>query len=405
MLLDQFDQALSIEAVSTRIQRLIKSDQRLQDIWVQGEVSNAKQYGASGHFYFTLKGGKATLDCVMWKTNTVRLQSLPRDGDAVLAHGNIDVYPDRGKYQLYADRLRPVGVGDLYAQFERLKAQLEAEGLFDPERKRPLPAFPRVIGIVTSPSAAAFQDVRNVLARRFPLAQVILSPTAVQGNDAPPQIIRALARLNARPEVDVILVCRGGGSIEDLWAFNDEGVARAIATMRVPVISGVGHETDFTIADFVADLRAPTPSAAAELLTPDMAELRGGVEWLGDRLEESFAERVYDLRTQVQMSDRRLLGVAPSGQVRIYRQRLDDWEQRAARVQAGRLRLLRERIEARTAALTAASPAAILARGYALVTDTATGRRLTSVAKTAGQVTIQFQDGHVLATVDKDQNS
>jgi len=286
-----------------------------------------------------------------------------------------------------------------------LKAQLEAEGLFDPERKRPLPAFPRVIGIVTSPSAAAFQDVRNVLARRFPLAQVILSPTAVQGNDAPPQIIRALARLNARPEVDVILVCRGGGSIEDLWAFNDEGVARAIATMRVPVISGVGHETDFTIADFVADLRAPTPSAAAELLTPDMAELRGGVEWLGDRLEESFAERVYDLRTQVQMSDRRLLGVAPSGQVRIYRQRLDDWEQRAARVQAGRLRLLRERIEARTAALTAASPAAILARGYALVTDTATGRRLTSVAKTAGQVTIQFQDGHVLATVDKDQNS
>ena len=398
----------------TEVTRAVRSalEEQIGTVWVEGEISNYRKQ-SSGHQYFTLKDDGSQLACVLFAArggSAWRKQVPLADGMQVQVRGALTVYEARGQYQLNVQLVQAGGAGLLQAKFEALKRKLEAEGLFAAERKRPLPAFPRAIALVTSPTGAALRDMLNILARRAPSVRVVIVPVRVQGEGAAEEIAAGIEQVNRFADfgiepVDVIVVGRGGGSAEDLWEFNEEIVARAIAASELPIVSAVGHEIDFTIADFVADLRAPTPSAAAELLTPDMAELRGGVEWLGDRLEESFAERVYDLRTQVQMSDRRLLGVAPSGQVRIYRQRLDDWEQRAARVQAGRLRLLRERIEARTAALTAASPAAILARGYALVTDTATGRRLTSVAKTAGQVTIQFQDGHVLATVDKDQNS
>ena len=240
---------------------------------MRGEVSNLTK-ASSGHWYFTLKDAKSQLRCVMFRSAAQFVRLDVKVGDEIVVLGRISVYEARGEYQLYADAIEALGgVGDLHQQFEALKAKLEAEGLFDPAKKRPPPPFPGRIGIVTSPDAAAYQDILNVLSRRFPLAEVLLSPTIVQGADAPASIVAALARLYARDDIDVIIVARGGGSIEDLWCFNDETVARTIAASSRPVISGIGHEIDFTIADFVADLRAPTPSAAAELATPNQEEL------------------------------------------------------------------------------------------------------------------------------------
>ncbi|NDJ61647.1 MAG: exodeoxyribonuclease VII large subunit, partial [Chloroflexi bacterium] len=312
----------TVQQLNQYIRQRLDGDPQLRNVRVAGEVSNLRIVNSSGHCYFTLKDQRAQLACVMWRSAVARQRRMPKDGDAVQVYGSIGVYEVNGVYQLYAERIRAVGVGDLYQAFEDLKTQLEAEGLFDASRKRQLPLFPRVIGVVTSAEAAAFQDVQNVLRRRFPLAQVILAPTSVQGDDAPPQIVRAVARLNGQPEIDVILVCRGGGSLEDLWAFNDERVARAVAASTLPVVSGVGHETDFTITDFVADVRAPTPSAAAELLTPDTADLRARLRqadaYLTDTIRhimrerrESIAEKVWALRQ-----------VSPRARVQTLRQRL-----------------------------------------------------------------------------------
>src|SRR3972149_4477212 len=256
----------TVSALNRRVRGVLDADETLQDVWVTGEISNLSR-PASGHVYFTLKDAEASLRCVMWREIASR-QILPREGQSVEVHGRISLYEAGGQYQLYADGLRPAGEGELYARFVALKARLEAEGLFAPERKRPLPAWPRRIAIVTSPSAAALQDVLTVLARRYPLAEVVLAATPVQGEHAPPEIVKALARANrARP--DVILLVRGGGSLEDPWAFNDEGVVRAVAASAAPVVAGVGHETDVTLVDFAADRRAPTPSAAAELVVPE----------------------------------------------------------------------------------------------------------------------------------------
>ncbi|MEL6307037.1 MAG: exodeoxyribonuclease VII large subunit, partial [Chloroflexota bacterium] len=236
----------SVEGVTAYIRGLLERDPPLRDLWVQGEVSNFKAAN-SGHWYFTVKDKNAALKCVMFRNSASRQSMQPRDGEEIRIHGRISVYDQRGEYQLYADELQPAGgIGDLYQRFEQLKAQLQSEGLFEPERKQALPVFPLRIGVVTSPDAAAFQDVRNVLSRRFPLAEIILSPTLVQGVDAPRLIVKAIERLNAHNACDVILLVRGGGSIEDLWSFNDESVARAIVASDLPIISGVGHETDFT---------------------------------------------------------------------------------------------------------------------------------------------------------------
>ncbi|MFN8372608.1 MAG: exodeoxyribonuclease VII large subunit [Anaerolineae bacterium] len=338
----------SVADLNAYIRELIESNEVLQDVWVTGEISNFSK-AASGHWYFTLKDSKAQIKAVMWRSNAVNHMFPPSNGEAVLVHGYISVYDQRGEYQLYADKLRPVGVGDLYAQFERLKQKLEAEGLFAPERKRPLPTFPKIIGIVTSPDAAAFQDVQNVLRRRFPLVEVLLSPTPVQGADAVPGIIKAINRLQDAP-IDVLIVCRGGGSIEDLWAFNDEGVARAIAASPVPVISGVGHETDFTIADFAADLRAPTPSAAAELATPNIEDLRDNLALLQTNLQDAMSDMLYDKREALGDVQRTLKAVSPQSQVRNLRQRVDELNARLLTGQRARFSLLRERLKGRSAA-------------------------------------------------------
>ncbi|MGQ9851005.1 MAG: exodeoxyribonuclease VII large subunit [Aggregatilineaceae bacterium] len=394
----------TISQLTGYIRELFDLDPVLQDVWVEGEISNFTR-ASSGHLYFTLKDDRSELRCVMWRQNALWLGFEPQHGDAVLAHGAVTVYEARGQYQLVCDALQAAGAGDLNRQFELLKARLEAEGLFDPSRKRPLPAFPHRIGIVTSPTAAAFQDVQNVLRRRYPLAELILSPASVQGKEAPPQLVAALQRLNARDDVDVILLVRGGGSLEDLWCFNDESVVRAVAASRIPVVTGVGHEIDFTLVDFAADRRAPTPSAAAELITPDIATLRAGTRDLTARLGRLLKTLVDERRAAVQGQVRLLERMSPLAQIRNDRQRVDDLLARAAvRVQHS-LHRHRDGLNAQVRALENANPLTLLRRGYALVSRTEDGVRVTSVhqAPEDTSVDIAMYDGRLTATVRRRQ--
>ncbi len=364
-------QSFSVGEITGYIHDLFDADDTLADIWVRGEVSNLTK-ARSGHWYFTIKDADAQLRCVMFRGAARAVRVEVGAGDEILVHGRVSVYDARGEYQLYADQIEAVGgVGDLHLQFEALKAKLDAEGLFDPGRKRPVPAFPRQIGVVTSPTAAAWHDMQNVLRRRFPLAELILSPTLVQGAEAPAQIVRALQRLNQDTSVDVIIVARGGGSLEDLWCFNDERVARAAAASRIPVISGIGHEIDFTILDFVADLRAPTPSAAAELATPNRDDLLLDL----DRLRNGLIAVLGGVLNQHERDLRRLQSslriVTPLKTVQGADRAIHDYRLRLARAAERRLAQLGERLAHRRGALEAASPAHILARGYALVRDEA----------------------------------
>jgi exodeoxyribonuclease VII large subunit len=356
----------SVTDLTRYLRQILENDRQLQDIWVLGEVSNFSR-PSSGHVYFTLKDETSSLRCVMWRTSVARQAFIPREGDAVEVHGSLGIYEVSGTYQLYADLIRPTGDGILYQEFLRLKARLEAEGLFNPERKRPIPRWPRRIGIVTSPTGAALRDMLNTIRRRFPLVQVILAPTPVQGDEAPAGIVSALKALNRLVEPDVILLARGGGSIEDLWAFNDERVARAIAGSQAPVISGVGHETDFTIADFAADLRAPTPTAAAELATPHQADLRQSLQDILLRLERSAAASLVLPRWKLNELDRRLLMVSPAARIRSDRQRLDELSHGAQVAVLHSLRLRRERLLGFQQRLQGLSPQAVLKRGYAIV--------------------------------------
>lgn len=391
----------SVSELTRYIRQLLEQDYRLQGLEVEGEVSNWHVHG-SGHAYFTLKDEKAQLQCVMWRPAVQAQTYLPQQGDRVIARGYVGVYETGGVYQLYCQALRPAGLGDLHLRFEQLKARFQAEGLFAPERKRSLPEYPHTIGIVTSPTAAALQDVLNILRRRYPLARVLLSPTAVQGDQAPPQIVTALTALNARPDVDVILVVRGGGSLEDLWCFNDEQVVRAIASSRVPVVTGIGHEIDFTLADFAADLRAPTPSAAAEMITPVTVDhLRGRLEALRGRLVAVYSAHLDQRQREVQQLAGRLRRLSPIGWVNNNRQLLDTLSTRARRVARHYLDLQRARLAGLKQTLNAIGPEATLKRGYAIVFDTQgyIVRRSADVLP-GSLIYIQLHQGRLLATVD-----
>ncbi len=376
------------------VRELLESDYRLQDVWVAGEVSNLSR-PASGHLYFTLKDAEASLRCVMWRSEVARQVQLPHDGEAVEVHGRLSVYEAGGQYQLYADTLRSAGEGALFQEFLRRKARLEAEGLFDPARKRRLPAWPRRIGLVTSPSGAALRDVINVLRRRFPPAEVILASTPVQGADAPAGIVQALEELNRRSRPDVILLVRGGGSLEDLWAFNDEAVARAIAASAAPVVTGVGHETDFTIADFVADVRAPTPSAAAELATPDRVELAAGIRAAG-RLQAAALRRLIE-RLRWDLGDRHgaLRLLSPGARLAGGRQRVDELGRRGAAVMRHALALRRSGLQGLDLALRAVDPLAVLRRGFAVVRRADDHSLVRSVHQVSGgeQLDVRVRDG------------
>jgi exodeoxyribonuclease VII large subunit len=400
-LFSQPERPFTVSEITGRIRSLIEREPMLQDFWLEGEVSNFSR-ASSGHVYLTLKDAGAQIGGVIWRSQAQSLVYLPRSGDQVLVHGRVGLYEQGGRYQVYIDLLQPAGRGSLYQEFERLKASLQAEGLFDEARKRPLPPFPRCIGVVTSPTAAALRDVLNVLSRRYPLAQVLLSPSPVQGEAAPARIVMALQALNARSEVDVILVVRGGGSIEDLWAFNDERVVRAIAASRLPVVSGVGHETDFTLADFAADCRAPTPSAAAELSTPEIGELRSALRREQMRLARTMSQQLGTSRDRLGSLIWTLRHLSPVSRVSNARQRVDDLVMRLEAQAQHRLEMGSQRMEALVARLASVSPDAVLARGYVIVREAETGRVLTSVqATTVGlAATLQFHDGSAAVRVE-----
>jgi exodeoxyribonuclease VII large subunit len=370
----------SVADLNRYLRQLLEGDYRLQDLWVAGEVSNLSR-PASGHVYFTLKDSQASLRCVAWKPDASRLHHSLEEGSAVEAHGHVSIYESGGQYQLYVDDLRQAGEGLAYQEFLRLKAQLQSEGLFDPERKRPLPDWPKCIGVVTSPTGAALRDVLNVLQRRFPLAEVILAPTGVQGDKAPAGIIEALEVLNKHGAPDLILLVRGGGSIEDLRAFNDELVARAVAASEIPVVSGIGHETDFTIADFVADVRAPTPSAAAEIATPDGAQLIQRIEQRRMALGRSLRDPLQRSRLALSTRLAALMSASPRARIVNARQRIDDLAHRAGAAAAHRLSLRREAFGRLTQTLRAVGPPSVMARGYAIVRHVDDGSVIRSVSQ------------------------
>lgn len=374
------------------LRNLIESDSVLQDVWVNGEISNLAR-PASGHLYFTLKDSGAALRCVMWKSSAARLRTVPQNGDAVEVHGKLGIYEVQGNYQLYVDQVQPAGEGELYREFLRLKARLEAEGLFDAGRKRPIPALPGRIGIVTSESGAALRDMLNTLRRRLPSVDVVLAPAPVQGTEAPPALIAALEQLN-QLEPDVILLARGGGSIEDLWAFNDETLARAVAGSRIPVICGVGHETDFTLCDFAADLRAPTPTAAAELATAVTSQdLQAGLEETERRLGSLIMERLEDLRTALEGFVSGLRYGSPERRLQTERQRVDESARRAVSAFLHAQALKRAQLRGMASRLEALNPLAVLGRGYAVITRQADGGVVTRVDQAGERMNVRVSDG------------
>lgn len=392
---------LSVSQATRYLKELLETDDLLQDVWVRGEISDCKTY-PSGHCYFTLKEGEAQLQCVFFKN--ARLRSMApqlRNGMAVAARGHVSFYERDGKLQLYVESVEAIGEGAIFLRFEQLKARLEAEGLFDAERKRPLPTRPAVIGIVTSPQAAALRDMLRVLVTRYPLARVILSPALVQGAEAPAAIAAALDALNEHGEADVIIVGRGGGSIEELWAFNEEIVARSIARSRIPVISGVGHETDFTIADFVADYRASTPTAAAAAAVPDIADWRTDVLGYQQALVELIEERLSDLREELERTERDLHRASPQRQLEGLQQQLDDTTALLQTRMQHLLSLRSERLRSAALRLHSLSPLLTIARGYAVVRRDADDTIVTSVqqVQSGDMLSIQVTDGHIHAEV------
>ncbi|MDD5923821.1 MAG: exodeoxyribonuclease VII large subunit [Clostridia bacterium] len=283
---------LTVSGLNMYLKDLIDNDNNLKNIFIEGEISNFANHYSSGHIYLSLKDSKSVIKAVMFSFNAKRLRFVPCDGMKVICRGRIGIYEASGQYQLYIDDMQPDGAGALTIAFEQLKEKLSKQGLFDASRKKPIPRFPENIGVITSASGAAIEDIKNILSRRYPIANVLLCPTLVQGNGAAEQMVQAIDYFNCNSCVDVIIIGRGGGSMEDLWEFNDEKLAYAIADSKIPIVSAVGHETDFTICDFVADLRAPTPSAAAELVVPDRAELLSAIEYMNIRLKKSIESTI-----------------------------------------------------------------------------------------------------------------
>jgi exodeoxyribonuclease VII large subunit len=388
----------SVAQVATYVRELLETDVHLADLWVEGEVSNLTR-SAAGHTYFTLKDESAQVRCVMFRRQ--HTGTPLESGTQVTAHGRISFFERRGELQLNVDFVQPAGVGIWQAQLERLKAQLEEEGLFEPSRKRSLPAFPQRIGVVTSPTGAVFHDICNIVGRRWPLTEIILAPTPVQGDEAAPAIVEALSTLNSESDIDVIVVARGGGSMEELWPFNEETVARAIYASRIPIVSAVGHETDYTIADYVADLRAPTPSAAAELVVPDRSEVSRQIRVSIVTMEGWMAGQVARHRAGAEQLLLRLRRSVPN--VELERQRLTLLLNSAQSVMARIMNGHRERLKAYALQLRSLEPRGTLARGYALVQRRADGQVVRSVSQVKGRerLDVQVTDGHFPAEVSK----
>lgn len=393
-------QAVSVSDLNGFIKQMMDTSEALQFVTVRGEISNFK-FHSSGHLYFSLKDEHSLIRAVMFRSYTGGLSFMPQNGMKVVVRGSVSVYPRDGQYQIYVNFMSPDGIGALYMAYEKLKRQLEAEGLFDPDRKKPIPRFPSSIGIITSATGAAICDLTNVLSRRYPLATVYLRPAEVQGRAAPASLLRALRFFEDEHPVDVIIIGRGGGSIEDLWAFNDETLARAIAAAHTPIISAVGHESDYTICDFVADLRAPTPSAAAELAVPHIRELEQVLSGVSNRLRVSveaglraarkeysrIADSPYFSRPELLVADRYRTLDSIGGELSSALEKL----------------ILQKRSALGTSAaqLEAISPLRLLSKGYAIVQQGETGDRISSAShlKEGDSVRLTFSDGTASAII------
>ncbi|WP_411676766.1 exodeoxyribonuclease VII large subunit [Caproicibacter sp.] len=390
---------LSVTQLNTYVRSVFEQDPHLTQVFVSGEISNFKNYYRSGHLYLSLKDEKSVIKAVMFARYTERLRFVPEDGMKVIARGRVSVYEATGQYQLYIEDLQPDGVGALSVAFEQLKRKLEAEGLFG--KKKQIPKYPERIGVITSPSGAAVHDILTVLGRRYPAAEIVFCPVAVQGTEAAPQIVDAVERFNRLNCADVLIVGRGGGSLEDLWPFNEESVARAVAASRIPVISAVGHETDFTICDFAADLRAPTPSAAAELAVPDRIELAAGLRGMRKRLHQAIESVLSD-------AGRRIDRLSDSDVFRNPAERLEQRKQEITQLSSvlnshmtRKIQSCHTILSSESGRLNALSPLAVLSRGYAVTCDE-NGSPVGSASKVRkGEIlTIKMNDGNVGCLVE-----
>lgn len=399
---------LTVSQLNYYIKSLLDGDSRLFNVFVSGEISNFTNHYKSGHFYFSIKDEKATIKAVMFSSFSQRLKFKLEDGMKVLVRGRVSVYEASGQYQLYVEDIQPDGIGALNLQFEQLKEKLSKEGLFDIEKKKPLPRFPKRVGVITSPTGAVIRDIQNVLSRRFPLANIILCPVLVQGTSAPKQIISAIKRFNKAKASDVIIIARGGGSIEDLWAFNDETLARTVFSSKIPIISAVGHETDFTICDFVADLRAPTPSAAAELAVPDSYELLYSLRETKAFLRKYIQSIIDDNKYNLDRMQKSKVFSLPINMIEEKRLNLDILCSRLRSSFEKKLSSESERFKEATAKLNALSPLSVLSRGYCMAFSERGNKEIiiksvTEVEKKQ-KLKLKLFDGEIYCTVDKKES-
>ncbi len=388
----------TVSQINRFLKNIIEAEPFLSDIWIRGEISNFKAH-YSGHLYLTLKDETSTLKCVMFKSDALRLKLRPEDGMKVLVRARISVYEAAGSYQAYIREMKSDGLGDLHVAFEQLKKKLEAEGLFDEKYKKQIPPYPEKIGVVTSITGAAVQDIKNILGRRYPIGEVILYPSLVQGEDAPEDIVKGIKYFNEKCPVDVLIVGRGGGSIEDLWAFNDETVARAVFESEIPVISAVGHETDFTICDFVADLRAPTPSAAAELAAVPVTEIKAQISFLNDRILSLFKGIISERRARLSYFDKEKILSRLADNIDTKRTLCDAAFDKIYMLVKSKTESSRFKLNFAAARLEGASPLKIMEKGYAAAfKDGKTVKKVAGLKK-GDEIELVFADGKAAAEI------
>lgn len=395
-----FPSAVSVSELNTFIKMLLESAPTLNDVYVKGEISNFKNHISSGHFYFSLKDKDSQIKAVMFRSSASKMKFVPENGMMVVAHGRVASYVRDGQYQLYADSMEPDGVGALYVAFEQLKQRLAAQGVFAPEKKKPLPKIPKTIGVITSPTGAAVRDIINIATRRFPFAKIVVYPALVQGENAASSLISGIRYFNDTGSADVIIIGRGGGSIEDLWAFNDENLAKTVCASEISVISAVGHETDFTICDFAADLRAPTPSAAAELAVPDTAELKHKINNIISRESAVLLQMLSAKRETLARYEKSRYLSSPGHMIDDRRMALVLSSERLMTSAAHVNEIKKHALSALSGKLEALSPLAVLSRGYGVVSSEE-GKVIKEIADVSvgDKITVKVRDGEIYAGV------
>ncbi len=395
-----FPSAVSVSELNTFIKMLLESAPTLNDVYVKGEISNFKNHISSGHFYFSLKDKDSQIKAVMFRSSASKMKFIPENGMMVVVHGRVASYVRDGQYQLYADSMEPDGVGALYVAFEQLKQRLAAQGVFAPEKKKTLPKIPKTIGVITSPTGAAVRDIINIATRRFPFAKIVVYPALVQGENAASSLISGIRYFNDTGSADVIIIGRGGGSIEDLWAFNDENLAKTVCASEIPVISAVGHETDFTICDFAADLRAPTPSAAAELAVPDTAELKHKINNIISRESAVLLQMLSAKRETLARYEKSRYLSSPGHMIDDRRMALVLSSERLMTSAAHVNEIKKHALSALSGKLEALSPLAVLSRGYG-VESSEEGKVIKEIADVSvgDKITVKVRDGEIYAGV------